>query len=367
MEFQTLFWALIVVAMLQAVGLYMIGQSIKTLLASKTFRERMLKKDKGGSSETKQSSDTAKKIIGLMLIFLASGMWNYSLAESPEMVEAVVEEHAFYNRTWVNILLGINIVMAAMLFYARNIFRNFYKISVPEQLVAKKKKKRRLRINKILTDAVPLSEEETILLNHDYDGITELDNNLPPWWKWGFYLTIVVGIFYMVNYHILKISPLQDEEYAIEMMEAEKEVAAYLKDQALNVDENTVVFLDNPSDISAGQSLFGQYCVACHLEGGAGVVGPNLTDDYWIYGDKISNVFKTIKYGANNGMKSWKDELNPVQMQQVSSYILTLRGTNPPNGKAPEGDYYAPDSGEVESDSTMQENVLLDSLEQVTE
>ena len=172
----------------------------------------------------------------------------------------------------------------------------------------------------------------------------------------GFYLTIVVGIFYLVNYHVLKLSPLQAEEYELSILEADAEVAAYLKDQALNVDENTVTFLEGDSDIKAGHSIFSQYCIACHLEGGAGVVGPNLTDDYWVYGDDIKDIFKTIKYGANNGMKSWKDELNPVQIQQVSSYIQTLRGTNPPNPKAPEGDYYAPPGAATEeSDSTAVE------------
>lgn len=355
MEIQTLFWSLIVIAVIQAIGLYMIGQSIKTLLASKTFRKRLLKREQG-EGDIKRVSDTAKKIVGVTILIVASGLYNHSFATSV-VADTVAESSSFYNRTAINVLVGINIVLASMLFYARSIFRSFFKESVPTAYFKKQKKQRRVKINKILTDAVPLSEEESILLHHDYDGITELDNNLPPWWKWGFYLSIVVGIFYLINYHVLKISPLQHEEYSLAMLEAEEEVAAYLKEQALNVDENTVVFLEAETDINAGKSLFTQYCVACHLEGGAGVVGPNLTDDYWIYGDKINDVFKTIKYGANNGMKSWKDELNPVQMQQVASYILTLRGTNPPNAKAPEGDYYPPAEVQTNQDSTAQEKL----------
>lgn len=363
MEFQTIFWALIVCAILQAVAIYMVGQSIKTIINTKSFRKGILNRD-----EKKDGT----KIIGFLMLVLAGGTGNITFAQeleaAAEGVVEVVAGHPFYNRVAINILLVINLFMTGVLLYMRGLFKNFYKISASKELLASQKRVKRVRVNKILTDAVPLTEEESILLNHDYDGIMELDNNLPPWWKWGFYISIVAGIIYLMNFHVLKISPLQAEEYEISMQEAEIEVAEYLKAQALNVDEYSVVPLTDIGDINSGKELFNQYCVACHLETGAGVVGPNLTDDYWIHGDQINDIFKTIKYGAENGMKSWKDELNPVQMQQVSSYILTLRGTNPPNPKEPQGDYYPPaggaDSVKVElAIDSLTNNAMIDSLE----
>jgi Cytochrome c, mono- and diheme variants len=138
------------------------------------------------------------------------------------------------------------------------------------------------------------------------------------------------------------------------MADAQEQVNEYLESQALNVDENTVVALTETKDINTGLNLFNKYCTACHLEGGAGETGPNLTDKYWIHGGDIASIFKTIKHGAANGMKSWKEELNPVQMQQVSSYILTLQGTNPPNGLKPQGELYVPEGETAEVADTLQ-------------
>lgn len=346
MEFQTIFWALIVCAILQGVAIYMVGQAIKTVINSDAFRKGILKKKE-------ESQKDLTKLSVILLLIAAGGMANNSFATMVEQVD-VSAGHPFYNTVWVNILLVINLVMAGVLLYMRGLFKNFYRISASKELLAAQKRVKRVRVKKLLTDAVPLTEEESILLNHDYDGIMELDNNLPPWWKWGFYVSIAAGIIYLMNYHVLKISPLQAEAYEIDIYESNLEVEEYLKAQALNVDEYSVVPLTEAGDINSGKALFNQYCIACHLETGAGIVGPNLTDDYWIHGDQIKDIFKTIKYGAENGMKSWKDELNPVQMQQVSSYIMTLRGTNPPNPKEPQGDYYPP-AGATGTDSLTME------------
>lgn len=188
---------------------------------------------------------------------------------------------------------------------------------------------------KILTDVVPIEDEASIMMDHEYDGIRELDNNLPPWWKWGFYITIIISPIYLFYYHGFNRDGLQEAEYEISMAKAEAEVQAYLEAAALNVDENSVVVLTEPTDLSAGKKIFDKNCVVCHGANGEGVVGPNLTDDYWVYEGDIKGVFTTIKYGAEKGMKSWKDELNPVQIQQVASYIksFTLK-----EGKAPDGE-----------------------------
>ena len=138
----------------------------------------------------------------------------------------------------------------------------------------------------------------------------------------------------------MKIGDLQIAAYNKDVLKSELAVKAYLKDQALNVDENTVTLMTEDKDIQAGKNVFQQYCAVCHGGQAEGLVGPNLTDNYWIYGGKINDLFRTIKQGGNNGMKSWKDELSPVQIQQVASFVKSLAGSNPPNAKEPQGELY---------------------------
>ncbi len=189
--------------------------------------------------------------------------------------------------------------------------------------------------------AVSLEKEHDILLDHNYDGIQELDNSLPPWWKYGFYLTIIVGIIYFYRYEVSHTGLSQVEEYNIEMTKAETDKAAYLAKSNNNIDENNVTLLKEPADLNAGKELFLKTCSPCHLQDGGGIVGPNLTDDYWLHGGSIKDIFKTIKYGwQDKGMKSWKDDFSPKQIQQLASYIKSLRGTHPATPKAPQGDLY---------------------------
>jgi len=191
------------------------------------------------------------------------------------------------------------------------------------------------------TKAAPIEQEADIMLDHDYDGIKELDNALPPWWKYGFYITIVVAVFYLMKFEVWKTGQDQLQEYTTEMTEAKAQTEAYLAAMKENVDEKTVVMAD-AAGITAGKELFAKTCVACHMSNGEGGVGPNLTDDYWIHGGSINDVFKTIKYGyPDKGMQSWSSTYSPVQIQQIASYIKSLRGTNPPNAKAPQGDLYS--------------------------
>ena len=190
------------------------------------------------------------------------------------------------------------------------------------------------------TRAIPLEKEADMLLDHDYDGIKELDNALPPWWKYGFYITIVVALFYIFKFEVWHTGMNPTQEYAEEMTAAKIQTDAYLASAKENVDENSVVQLD-AAGAAAGKEIFTKTCVACHLAEGQGSVGPNLTDEYWIHGGSIKDIFKTIKYGfPDKGMQSWQTTYSPVQMQQLATYIRTLKGTNPPNPKAPQGDLY---------------------------
>ena len=197
------------------------------------------------------------------------------------------------------------------------------------------------RLNEKLNDAVPVEKEADVLLDHDYDGIKELDNNLPPWWKYGFYLTIVFAFLYIAHYHLAGSGNVQLDEYNDELAEAAILKTERLKLTAGNVDETTVTVLLADADISTGQKLYTEKCLVCHGKAGEGLVGPNLTDDYWIHGGDIKDVFKIIKYGfPSKGMIAWQGQLTPVQIQQVASFIKSLKGTNPPNAKAPQGDIY---------------------------
>ena len=190
-------------------------------------------------------------------------------------------------------------------------------------------------------------EKAKMMTEHSYDGITELDNFMPPWLQWVFVGTIVFAVIYYVHYTILGNGPTSVEEYQDELhLEA---VAAELRktNQTAGIDENTVVFDETAAAISAGKTIFETNCVACHAADGGGGVGPNLADEYWIHGGSIKDVFSVVKFGVlDKGMIPWQDQLSPEQMQQVSSYILTLKGTTPANPKAPQGDPYSAEPAE---------------------
>jgi cytochrome c oxidase cbb3-type subunit 3 len=191
-----------------------------------------------------------------------------------------------------------------------------------------------------LTGAVAVENENEIMLDHDYDGIRELDNDLPPWWKYGFYLTIIVSVVYLIHYHVANTGDLQIAEYTKEVERGKMEVAEFMKNAANNVDESNVKMLEG-ADLENGKQVFISTCAACHGKLGEGGVGPNLTDAYWVHGGSLADIFKSIKYGwADKGMKAWKEDLSPVQIAQITSFIRSINGTNPANGKAPQGDLY---------------------------
>lgn len=184
----------------------------------------------------------------------------------------------------------------------------------------------------------PLSEEKDMLEEHDYDGIKELNNPTPGWFMYLFYFTIIFGFVYLLNYHVFKIGNLQEEEYAIELKQAEISKKAFLAKSANNVDENNIKISNTVAVLNDGKAIFLKNCVACHGEKGQGTVGPNLTDEYWIHGGKIGNIFKTVKYGVpEKGMISWEKQLTPKQMADVANYIKSLANSNPPNPKEQQG------------------------------
>ncbi|HSG68620.1 MAG TPA: cbb3-type cytochrome c oxidase N-terminal domain-containing protein [Bacteroidales bacterium] len=178
---------------------------------------------------------------------------------------------------------------------------------------------------------------DKLFADHDYDGIKELDNKLPKWWLWLFYITIVFSAIYVLRYHVTGWGPLQQEEYEMEMAEAR--VTFSSNESSGSIDASTVTLLTDDASLLAGKEIYDKSCSVCHLPQGQGLVGPNLTDDYWIHGCSIGDIFNIIVVGVpEKGMISWESQLTSTQIQQVSSYILTLKGTNPPNPKEPQGE-----------------------------
>jgi cytochrome c oxidase cbb3-type subunit III len=212
----------------------------------------------------------------------------------------------------------------------------------------------------------PIEEEEEILLDHNYDGIKELDNHLPPWWTNLFYLTIAFSVVYVLIYHVFDIMPLQEEEYNLAMADAAKQTELRLASVEEDfIDEATVEFVNTSSALTEGATLYTRNCVVCHGTNGEGGIGPNLTDEYWIHGGSISDIFKIIKYGVQEkGMIPWQTSLTPSQMQNLSSYIYTLEGTNPANAKAPEGQIYI---REEVSEAATEEEIEESEEEEVEE
>ena len=198
------------------------------------------------------------------------------------------------------------------------------------------------KILRLANKRVEIEDEESIILDHNYDGIRELDNHLPPWWTYLFYATVVFGIFYVIFYHVTDTLPLQEKEYEIEMAEAAAMADMRLAEsQAAGTAFNEAdLGLTTDADILAsGAQVFNQQCAVCHKADAGGSIGPNLTDDYWLHGGDIQSVFKTIKIGVpDKGMISWEAMLSPEQMRDVANYIKSLRGTNPPGAKAPQGE-----------------------------
>lgn len=200
----------------------------------------------------------------------------------------------------------------------------------------------------------PLAEEKDLVIDHEYDGIKELDNPVPAWFNGMFYASMAFAVVYLCVYHVFGWGPNQDQEYAREMERAEQARQEWLAQAADNVDENTVAVDTSPETVAAGMAIFTQNCIACHGGAGEGGIGPNLTDDYWLHGGDVQDIFKVIKYGVlDKGMVPWEQSLTPAQIAEVANYILTLHGTNPPNAKEPQGEKVANGAKQVDAEAEV--------------
>jgi cytochrome c oxidase cbb3-type subunit 3 len=327
----TLFYWLITSIVVLLIAIIILSTSITTLVRSDYFRKKI-----------KDHEQAAKVLKSMLLIIgftslIAYGNQTLALTfMQPGEAEKgtpwlLVESMDLY------FLIAINVTLLGVLLYLRRMFNDFMAMARPAKHEEAPAAQTLKKINTILTDAVAIEEEHTILMHHEYDGIRELDNNLPPWWLWGFYATIVFAVVYLFNYHVFRTSDLQYRAYDKEMAQAKKDVDAYLSKMAMNVDENSATLLTDRDALSSGKALFDANCVVCHNPNGEGNIGPNLTDDAWIYGPDVKDVFKTIKLGTPNGMPEHASKLNPVQIQQVASFVLSLPYTK---GLEPKGKVY---------------------------
>jgi len=191
-----------------------------------------------------------------------------------------------------------------------------------------------------MTRSKAIEQEADVMLDHDYDGIKELDNVLPPWWVNLFYATIIFGAIYLVRFHVM-------DEYT-QAQEYDQEVAAAnieIEKNKLNSPKEEITFekvtlLTDAESLAKGKEIYVNACAACHKADGGGVVGPNLTDEHWINGGGIKNVFKIIAEGSKNNptMVAWAKTLGTKEVQKVASYVLSLQGTKPAGAKSAEGE-----------------------------
>lgn len=197
----------------------------------------------------------------------------------------------------------------------------------------------------------PVEQEAVVMTTHEYDGIRELDNNLPPWWKAMFYVTIAFGVVYLINYHLIGTGKTQAEEYEYEMAMAEKQVAEYKAALAAQA-EPVEVPVTGPEAIAAGKSVYMKFCSACHGAQGEGGIGPNFADQYWIHGGSMADIITTIEEGVpTKGMIAWKNQLSGAEIQQVAAFIYDLEGTDPAGQKAPQGELFERPTVEPEPES----------------
>lgn len=319
-----LFYILCAAILLQLVVILVITNSTRSMVELNNEKQ---KKNNGGSLTN------WLVLVGIMgLGALTNQSYALDFIQAGEATEGpwlLVEDSDIY------FLVAINLILLVLIFHFRGLFLDIAKMVRPHQVERVSKRKQR-KLNKLLTDVVPIEEEHTILMHHEYDGIKELDNNLPPWWVWGFYITIFFAVVYLLHYHVFRTGDAQAVEYDKSIAAAQAEVNAYLEKMAMNVDENSVTLMTDKQGLSAGKVVFETNCVTCHNPNGAGnQIGPNLTDKNWIYGYDIKDVFTTVKFGRPNGMPEHNSKLNPVQIQQVASYVLSLPEAA---GREPQGD-----------------------------
>jgi cytochrome c oxidase cbb3-type subunit 3 len=326
---------LVFVAVILLVVIWGLGQVLLTL------NRQLLQKRKGNYAGP----------IGIVILTLLN-LSDTAQAQTADAAAAVAEKAPNYGGLSqlefyaITTVIGLEVVV--ILFLAFMVRRSYRELTGAADLaLAASVKESRFSAwwsnldKNVFTRAVPVEQEADVLLDHDYDGIKELDNALPPWWKWGFYFTIIVAVIYIFNYHVFGTGKNPEQEYAAEMAEGKRLEEQYKARTKDLVDENNITLAD-ADGIAAGKALYTQSCIACHMADGGGGIGPNLTDEYWIHGGGLNDIYKTIKIGyPDKGMQSWQSMYSPAQMRNLTSFVKSLKGTKPATPKAPQGDLFS--------------------------
>lgn len=292
-------------------------------------------------------SKNASKILSVMLLAGLSLLSQVSLAQdalATNVVKQLPNYGGLSSTTYYLFLTVFFMELVVILFLAFSI-RRMYTELLPEKIKPKKEGSMfrtwwTKMDSKLFTKAVAVEKEADILLDHDYDGIKELDNSLPPWWKYGFYITIGVAFIYLLNFHVLGTGLNPAQEYNTEMERAGIEKEEYEANNKDRIDENNVPMSD-AAGIKAGQRLYEANCVACHLKDGGGIVGPNLTDNYWLHKGSLNDIYNTIKIGyPDKGMQPWGNMFSPKEISFLAGFIRSLNGTRPASPKSQQGEFY---------------------------
>lgn len=317
--------------------------------------------------EKKRSSSALTVLVLLAAAMLFTHQAVAQQAIANEVVKVVPNYGGLSETTFYLFVTVVSVEVIAILFLAFAI-RRMYTELMPEK-VKQVSGISQLRAwwsgldKKLFTKAVPVEKEADVLLDHNYDGIQELDNALPPWWKYGFYFTIGVACIYLLNFHVFGYGKSPSEEYTAEMEKARIEKEIFESKNKDRIDENNVPMAD-AAGLAQGKTFFLTDCFPCHGKLGEGLVGPNLTDEYWLHKGSLNDIYQTIKHGyPDKGMQSWAVKYNPKEISLLASYVKSLRGSNPPNGKAPQGDLYIETVSVSAADSTKP--VKVDSAKSV--
>ena len=172
---------------------------------------------------------------------------------------------------------------------------------------------------------------------HEYDGIIELDNALPRWWVYVLLGTMVFALGYWFWFEVFRFSPSPQQAYHAEMQDVYAAEAARLAAEGSVTSESLVALSRDDATVARGRQVFTTTCQACHAAGGAGNIGPNLTDEYWLYGGTPEQMFHTVTHGTPRGMPAWGPQLSAQRVQSVVAYLVTIKDTHAANGKAPQG------------------------------
>jgi cytochrome c oxidase cbb3-type subunit 3 len=308
--------------------------------------------------EKKKSTGQITVLILFALCLLSSS----TFAQENNAQSTFSVEFAGINESTIYILLSGIVVEIFSIFYLAGIIKSLYKRISNEPIKIESKKSSIQLWNeldkKFFTKAVAVEREADVLLDHDYDGIRELDNALPPWWKYGFYVTIVIAVIYLFVFHVAGIGKNPTEEYEAQMADAKIQIEKYEAMNKDKVDETNVPMAD-AAGLSRGKEIFEVDCFPCHGKLGEGGAGPNLTDDYWLHKGSLNDIFQSVKHGyPDKGMQAWSIKFNPKEISEISSYIKTLHGSNPPGAKAAQGDMFS-ESVVIDSSSVKKDSIAI--------